>query len=156
MAVKEIVAGQRFIALSTDQKPTSGIIAGATLRETDTFKDFIFDGEVWVPKAQKTMTLQWTNETIASQSFFAQSIPCADFDVATAFVAGTGNIQISFRVASPDGSAYAWDPLGTMNSASMRASCQAIVSGIETIKVIAANNTGEAVNANIYVYLGKR
>jgi hypothetical protein len=105
-------------------------------------------------KNQKTY--EWLNQEIPPGSFFSASIPTGGFDLATAFVAGTGNIQISFRVASPDGSAYAWDPLGTMNSASMRASCQAIVSGIETVKVIAANNTGEAVNANIYVYLGKR
>jgi hypothetical protein len=59
-------------------------------------------------------------------------------------------------VALPNGSDYAWDPLGTMNSASMRASCQASVSGIEMVKVVAANNTEETVTANIYVYLGKR
>lgn len=45
---------------------------------------------------------------------------------------------------------------GGMNAASMNSFCQANISGIEMIKLVAANNTEETVTANIYVYLGKR
>ena len=156
MAVKEIVVGQRFLALSTDQKPTNGISAGATLRETDTFKDFIFNGEVWIPKAQKTITLQWTNENISPQSYFAQSIPCAAFDMATAFISASGNAQVSFRVADPEGNDYAWDPLGIMNGASLRASAQAQITGLPYVKLVVTNNGEQAITVDTFVYLGKR
>ncbi len=153
MAIKQYANGMKYMAVSTDVKPTSADI-GAILFETDTKREFIFSGEDWELKNQKTY--EWLNQEIAPGSFFSASIPAAGFDIATAFVAGTGNIQISFRAALPNGSDYAWDPLGSMNAASMRSSCQASVSGIEMVKVVAANNTEETVTANIYVYLGKR
>lgn len=153
MAIRVYANGMNYMGLSTDTKPTSAEV-GATLFETDTKREFISTGDGWELKNQKTY--EWLNQEIAPGSFFSQSIPSAGFDLATAFVAGTGNTQISFRVALPNGSDYAWDPLGIMNSASMRASCQASVSGIEMVKVVAANNTEETVTANIYVYLGKR
>lgn len=153
MALRAYANGMKYIGLSTDTKPTNSE-AGATLFETDTNKEFIFGDEEWELKNQKTY--EWLNQEIAPGSFFSQSIPAAGFDLATGFVSGTGSIQISFRVALPNGSDYAWDPLGTMNAASMRASCQANVSGIETVKVVAANNTEEVITADIYVYLGKR
>lgn len=153
MAIKAYANGMKYMGLSTDAKPESAEV-GATLFETDTKREFIFSGDGWEIKNQKTY--EWLNQEIAPGSFFSASIPSSGFDLATAFVAGTGNIQISFRVALPNGNDYAWDPLGTMNGASMRASCQANVSGIEMIKVIAANNTTETVTADICVYLGKR
>ena len=153
MAIRVYANGMKYMGLSTDTKPISAEV-GAVLFETDTKRDFIFSGEAWELKNQKTY--EWLNKEIAPGSFFSQSIPSGGFDLATAFIAGTGNAQISFRVALPNGSDYAWDPLGTMNSASMRASCQASVSGIEMVKVVVANNTEETVTANIYVYLGKR
>lgn len=153
MAIRSYANGMKFMSLSTDIKPTSAEL-GAALFETDTKREFIFNGNGWELKNQKTY--EWLNEEIAPGSFFSANIPTTGFELATAFVAGTGNIQISFRVALPEGSDYAWDPLGTMNSASMRASCQAKVCGIETVKVVATNTTEEMVTANIYVYLGKR
>ena len=153
MAIRAYANGTKYMGLSTDTKPTSAEV-GAILFETDTKREFIFSGEAWELKNQKTY--EWLNQEIAPESFFSSSIPAAGFDLATGFVAGTGNAQISFRVALPNGSDYAWDPLGTMNAASMRSSCQANISGIETVKVVAANNTEETVTANIYVYLGKK
>ena len=53
MAVKEIgefgsvFPYQRFIGLSSDNKPTV-VPIGSTFLETDTLKDFIFDGTSWV------------------------------------------------------------------------------------------------------------
>ena len=153
MAIKAYANGTKYMGLSTDTKPTSAEV-GAALFETDTKREFIFSGDGWELKNQKTY--EWLSQEIAPGSFFSSSIPAAGFDLATGFVAGTGNAQISFRVALPNGSDYAWDPLGTMNAASMRSSCQANISGIETVKVVAANNTEETVTANIYVYLGKK
>lgn len=153
MGIRVYANGMKYMGLSTDAKPTSAEV-GATLFETDTKIEFIFSGDSWELKNQKTY--EWLNQEIAAGSFFSASIVAAGFDVATAFIAGTGNTQISFRVAMPNGSDYAWDPLGTMNSASMKASCQASVSGIENVKVVAANNTVGTVTANIYVYLGKK
>ncbi len=138
MAIRVYANGMKYMGLSTDTKPTSAEV-GATLFETDTKREFIFGGDGWELKNQKTY--EWLNQEIAPGSFFSANIQAAGFDLATAFVEGTGNTQISFRVALPNGSDYAWDPLGTMNSASMKASCQASVSGIELIKVIASNNT---------------
>ena len=153
MAVRVYANGMKYIGLSSDAKPDKAE-AGAVFFETDTKKEFIFSGESWELKNQKTYA--WLNQEIPPGSFFSASIPAAGFDLATAFASGTGNIQISFRVALPDGSDYAWDPLGTINSASMRTSCQADISGIETIKAVVVNNTEETVTADIYVYLGKR
>jgi hypothetical protein len=153
MAIRAYANGMKYMGLSTDTKPTKADV-GATLFERDTKREFIFTGDGWELKNQKTY--EWLNQEIPPGSFFSANIPVAGFDLATAFVAGTGNIQVSFRVGAPDGSDYAWDPLGTMNNASMRASCQANVSGIEMIKVVAVNNTEETVTADIYVYLGKR
>jgi hypothetical protein len=156
MAVKEIAVGQRFLALATDMKPINGVSAGAVLKETDTYKDFIFDGESWVPTGQKNILFSWLNETIAPQSFFARSIPCADFDVATAFIAASGSSQVSFRVTDPEGSDYAWDPLGTMNGASLRASAQAEVTGLPYVKLVVTNGGEQAITVNVFAYLGKR
>ncbi len=153
MAIKAYANGTKYMGLSTDTKPTSAEV-GATLFETDTKREFIFSGDGWELKNQKTY--EWLSQEIAPGSFFSQSIPAAGFDLATGFVAGTGNAQISFRVALPNGSDYAWDPLGNMNAASMRSSCQANISGIEMVKIVAANNTEETIIANIYVYLGKK
>lgn len=141
------------MCLSVDEKPTHAEL-GATLFETDSKREYIFNGDGWVLKNQ--MTYEWLNQEIAPGSFFSANISVAGFDLATAFVAGTGNTQISFRVATPSGSDYAWDPLGTMNGASMRSSCQANVNGIEMVKIVAANNSEETVTVDIYVYLGKR
>lgn len=156
MAIRAYANGTKYTWLSTDTKPTKPTSAdlGATLFETDTKREFIFSGEAWELKNQKTY--EWLNQEITPGSFFSSSIPAAEFDLATAFVAGTGSIQISFRVALPNGSDYSWDPLGSMNAASMNSFCQANISGIEMIKLVAANNTEETVTANIYVYLGKR
>lgn len=143
----------RHIGLSSDEKP---LVAetGAIFFETDTKRKYIFDGEQWILKNQRTY--EWTNLEIAQGSFFSADILVSGFDLATGFAAATSNVQISFRAASPSGSEYAWDPLGTMNSASMRASCQANVTGVENIKVVVVNTSQEAVFANVYVYLGKR
>lgn len=153
MAMKAYANGMKYIGLSTDTKPAQAEV-GAAFFETDTKREFIFSGETWELKNQKTY--EWLNQEIPPGSFFSASIPAAGFDLATAFAAATGNTQISFRMALPNGSDYAWDPLGNMNSASMRATCQANVSGIEMIKVVVSNVTEETVTANIYVYLGKR
>ena len=153
MAIRQYANGMKYMGLSTDTKPSSAEV-GASLFETDTKREFISTGDGWELKNQKTY--EWLNQEIAPGSFFSSSIPAAGFDLATAFVAGTGNTQISFRVALPNGSDYAWDPLGSMNAASMKSSCQANISGIEIVKLVAANNTEETVTADIYVYLGKR
>ena len=156
MAVKEISAYQKFLALSTDEKPIEGVNAGAPLRETDTCLDYFFEGEIWVLKNIKKKTYEWLNQVIEGGSSFNQRIHTADFDLATAFLSSTGNVQLSFRVASPSGDDYAWDPLGTINAPSMRVSCQAQIRGIPTITVVATNNGTEPVTADIYVYLGKQ
>lgn len=153
MSVNIYANGMKYICLSSDTKPAQAEM-GADLFETDTKKAFIFTETGWELKNQKTY--EWLNQEIATGSFFSASIPAAGFDLATAFIAATGSAQISFRVALPDGTDYAWDPLGNMNGASQRASCQANVSGVEMIKVIATNNTEAVITANIYVYLGKR
>lgn len=153
MSVSCYANGMKCICLSSDTKPVPAEI-GAELFETDTKKTFIFTGSGWELKNQKTY--EWLNQEIAPGSFFSASIPAAGFDLATAFIAATGSAQISFRVALPDGTDYAWDPIGTMNGASQRASCQANISGIEMIKVVATNNTETTITASIYVYLGKR
>ena len=52
MAVREIsdfgitFSGRKFIGLSTDAKPTDAPI-GSTLLETDTLREFIYDGSNW-------------------------------------------------------------------------------------------------------------
>lgn len=153
MAIKPYANGMKYVGLSTDEKPVNAEV-GTSLFETDTKDEYIYDGDGWVLKNQKTY--QWLNEEITAGSFFSGDIPASGFDLATAMVVATGNVQISFRVALPNGFDYAWDPLGTMNGASMKTSCQAEVRGIESIKVIVSNNTEESVTAGIYVYLGKR
>lgn len=152
MAVRAYANGIRYICLSTDEKPAVAQ-TGAILFETDTKRKYIFSGTEWV--LQKQRTYQWTNLEIAQGSFFSADISVSGFDLATGFAAATGNVQISFRAASPSGGDYAWDPLGAMNAASMRASCQAHVTGMEKIKVVVANSSQETVFASIYVYLGK-
>lgn len=153
MAIKTYSNGLKYLGLSTDEKPNRAEI-GATLFIEDTKQEYIFSGESWILKNQKTY--EWLNQVITSGSFFSANIQAAGFDLATALVVATGSTQISLRVTAPDGEEYAWDPLGTMNTASQRASCQANVSGIEMLKVVASNNSGELVTANIYVYLGRR
>jgi hypothetical protein len=153
MAIKVYANGMKYLGLSTDTKPANAE-SGATLFETDSKKKYISTGDGWALKNQKTY--EWLNQEIAPGSFFSANILAAGFDLATAFVAGTGSVQISFRVATPNGSDYAWDPLGTVNAASMKSSCQANISGIDMVKIVASNDTVATVTANIYVYLGKK
>lgn len=40
---------QRYTCLSSDTKLTDGIKTGSTCKETDTRKDFLFNGTAWVP-----------------------------------------------------------------------------------------------------------
>ena len=152
MAVRAYANGTRYICLSTDVKPDIAQ-TGAVLFETDTKRKYIFSGSEWI--LQKQRTYQWTNVEIAQGSFFSADIPAAGFVIAPGFAAATGCVQSSFGAASPNGVDYAWDPLGTINTASMRTSCQAHVTGMEKIKVIVANSSQETVFASIYVYLGK-
>lgn len=86
MAIRSYANGMKYMGLSTDTKPTKADV-GASLFETDTKREFIFTGDGWELKNQKTY--EWLNQEIAPGSFFSQSIPTAGFDLATAFIAGT-------------------------------------------------------------------
>ncbi len=46
-----ITISKRFIGLSTDTKPTTGIKAGATFFESNTGFLFIYNGYAWLPKS---------------------------------------------------------------------------------------------------------
>jgi hypothetical protein len=46
-----ITLSKRFIGLSTDTKPTTGIQTGATYFETNTGFMFIYNGYAWLPKS---------------------------------------------------------------------------------------------------------
>jgi hypothetical protein len=40
----------RYVGLSTDTKPTVGILVGSEFYETDTGKTFIYSGSAWIQK----------------------------------------------------------------------------------------------------------
>lgn len=48
MGVSEAIGNRHFLGLSTDTKPTTDIMAGATFFETDTGRLFIYSGGAWV------------------------------------------------------------------------------------------------------------
>lgn len=144
--------GTRYLGLSADTKPID-VDVGATFIETDTRREYVFDGTKWQCINQKTY--EWLNVEITSKSFFNADVLAGGFKNATGFVASDGNTQISFRATDPQGNDYGWDILGNMNSASMRASCQADICGLDRVKLIVQNDTEETVTVNIYVYLGR-
>ena len=156
MAIKEIVVGQRFLALQSDDKPLEGVSAGATLKELDTLDEYVFDGDSWILEKAKSKKYEWLNIEIGSNNYFIETIPCEAFDMITGFVSATGNVQISFRVTKSDGEDYSWDALGIMNEASIRNSSQGSITGIPYVKVIVTNDTAETVTADIYIYLGRK
>ncbi len=47
MAFKLITTIRRFIGTSTDTKPTTGVPIGSTFYETDTARNYIYDGTNW-------------------------------------------------------------------------------------------------------------
>ena len=49
----------RWIGLSTDTKPTSGIPVGATYFEVNTGFLFIYNGYAWVPKPSPWQTVNY-------------------------------------------------------------------------------------------------
>jgi hypothetical protein len=155
MSVKEITVGQRFIAESTEEKPTSGVHVGATLFEVDTSNAYFFDGEQWVLQSIKSKRLEWLNQPIEAGSHFGQVISCEGFDLITAFAYATGNVRLTFRVCDPSGDNYSWDALGTVNGVTQRVSSQAQITGMPKVKMTLVNEDSEEINANIFIYLGK-
>jgi hypothetical protein len=53
MAVRQITAYQ-WLALAGDAKPTTDVIEGSRLVETDTGAEFVFDGTAWAEVSPKT------------------------------------------------------------------------------------------------------
>jgi hypothetical protein len=51
MAVTIIAKTIAYQGLSSDAKPTAGVTAGATYRETDTGASYLYDGAAWQPQA---------------------------------------------------------------------------------------------------------
>jgi hypothetical protein len=156
MAIREVTVGQKYLAHSEDQKPLVGVSIGAYLREYNTGKEFVFNGEQWHEKTRKKAMYKWLEQSIAAGSFFGHSIPVEEFDLITAFASSNGSVQVSFRVTDDTGTDYAWDPLGVMNGASQRASSQAQISGMSFVKIIVTNSGVDAVTASIYAYLGRK
>ena len=105
---------------------------------------------------KKVAEHSWLAEEIGADSFILKTVQCKDFDYASAMVDATAAVQISFRVTSPDGSSYAWDPIGNMNSASQKASCQANITGMPYVTVVVTNAGEASVTASLYLYLGLR
>lgn len=153
MALRLLEKGQRFLALSTDEKPMD-VKAGAILKEIDTQNIYIFDGTDWAIEKLKTKTYKWINETIPAGEYFNVTIPCLGFDLITAFVNASGNALASFRATNDDGSDYSWDPLGIMNSPSLKVSAQAEISGMPFVELVITNEAGVDINMDIFVYLG--
>jgi len=56
MAFELITSTERYLCLSTDAKPTSGIKKSALAKETDTGLEFMFNGTTWDPYRQPTKT----------------------------------------------------------------------------------------------------
>lgn len=52
MAVKQLSQYERYVGLSTDEKPTTGVSVGSTFLESNTSKMFVFDGTQWKEKVQ--------------------------------------------------------------------------------------------------------
>jgi len=154
MTVKWMEQGQRLLARSDDVKPTAGILPGARLLELDTWEEYLFDGDTWLKLRPQGKTYRWTGEAIPPGGYFLQAIPVEDFALATAFALASGSIQLSFRAG--DEASYAWDPLGTMQGASLQVSAQAQVAGLPQVYLVATNGGTESVTASITVYLGRR
>ena len=53
MAFTLITSTQRYACLFTDTKPTDGVKLGSLAMETDTGKEFVFNGTTWVPYSQQ-------------------------------------------------------------------------------------------------------
>jgi len=155
MGLRLLEKGQRYLALSTDEKPINGVKPGAVLKETDTQNTYIFDGVDWVIEKLKSKTYKWTSETILAGEYFNVSIPCLGFDLATVFVSASGKVGVSFRATNDDGSDYSWDPLGVMNSSSKKVSAQADITGLHFVELVITNEAGVDINLDIFVYLGK-
>lgn len=144
--------GKKYIGTSLDIKPLS-VDSGAEFFETDLKRAFIFDGEKWVLKNEKLY--EWEDESLGVGEVFDRYIETSSFDLLTAFASASGNVSLSFRVANPEGTDAAWDPLGSMNSPSLKVSAQARVSGINKVRVVVENTSGSEVTFSLYVYLGK-
>ncbi len=153
MSIKVYGNGKKYLGLSTDEKPSLADV-GSEFLETDSGEKFIFDGTQWLGVSSKS--INYKDVLISEGSFFTKNIKASSYDLLTAFASSTGNISLSFRVANPDGDDYSWDPLGSMNSPSMRTSAQAKVSGIKTVKVVLENKSEEDVTTSLYLYLGKQ
>lgn len=67
----------RYQCASTDVKTVVGILAGATLSETDTGKHYVFDGAVWAPDAGNNVSINSnliaSTKTIEIQTSFAKN-----------------------------------------------------------------------------------
>lgn len=155
MTLRVISVGQKYLAHSTDIKPIAGISVGAFLREYDTGRELIFNGDDWEMLIKKSKTYEWENKTIPANDYISKNILVEEFDQITAFVCSSNSVQTSFRVVSPNGDDYAWDILGNMNSASIRNTAHAQITGLPMVKLLVTNSSAEPVSANIIAYLGK-
>jgi hypothetical protein len=52
--INPLATAYRYTCLSSDTKLTAGILTGAVCKETDTRKEFIFNGTAWVPDIATT------------------------------------------------------------------------------------------------------
>jgi len=47
MTVALATGAQRYVGLSSDTKPTTGVRPGAEFYETDTLASYVYDGTAW-------------------------------------------------------------------------------------------------------------
>ncbi len=147
-----------FLALSTDDKSNLEVTVGSVLFETDTKKEYVFDGENWVVKQKYPHALEhkWLSEDIEAGGHLGSYIDCEDYDTITVYAHSDANAEVSIRMTNKDETDYSWDYLGTINTASPSASAQANITGVPKVYVAVVNNTESLITTNLYVYLGRK
>ena len=108
---------QRYTCLSSDTKLTADIKAGSTCKETDTRKDFLFNGTAWVPD-NVTTALAHTPATIGIASSVALAANPArkyallvnDSDSAIYIKIGAAAVASEGIRINPNGGSYEMSP----------------------------------------------
>jgi len=109
MAFTLITSTQRYACLSTDTKPTNGVKLGSLAMETDTGKEFVFNGTTWVPYSQqvsvvgslaKSVTLQSNASATGNGTHYTPTTP----ETLTFEISGTSTSRtVVFELAGPKG-----------------------------------------------------
>jgi hypothetical protein len=106
-------APQSYQGLSTDTKPTTGVLFGATFRESNTGREFIYNGSSWFQNRKYVASSQGVLAAAAAST----GIAAAGYSNASVVYGGGGSgISINFVMQGFVSSMDSWFNLSTANT----------------------------------------